>query len=90
MTMVPHPLVSFVIAVLWLILTGVTPGQMVLAVLVGLVAGAAFGKLTAERVRVRRPGLMLLLAGNAPPPSASVEVQLSGARSARGIAAKGA
>lgn len=63
MTMVPHPLVSFVIAVLWLILTGVTPGQMVLAVLVGLVAGGAFGKLTAERVRVRRPGLMLQLAG---------------------------
>ena len=29
--------------------------------------------------------LMLLLAGNAPPPSASVEVQLSGARSARGV-----
>lgn len=61
MALFPHPVVSVVIALLWLVLTGFTPGQMVLAVAVGTLAGLAYGRLTPTRIRLRRPDLMVKL-----------------------------
>lgn len=63
MSGIPHPVVSALIALLWLVLTGFSPGQLLLGLLVGLVAGAAYARLTPDRVRLRRPGLVLRLAG---------------------------
>lgn len=63
MSGVPHPVVSALIALLWMVLTSFSAGQLVLGVVVGLIAGAAYGRLTPDRVRLRRPGLMLVLAG---------------------------
>ena len=63
MTGVPHPVVSALIALLWMVLTSFSPGQLLLGLLVGLIAGAAYGRLTPDRVRLRRPRLMLQLAG---------------------------
>lgn len=61
MTLLPHPVVSVVIAILWLVLTGFTPGQVLLAMLAGALAGLAYRRLTPDRIRVRRPGRFLPL-----------------------------
>lgn len=63
MTLFPHPLVTIIIAILWLVLTGFSAGQLVLAVAVGTVAGLAYARLTPDRVRLRRPDLIVLLFG---------------------------
>lgn len=63
MTMIPHPVVSGLVTVLWMVLTGFSTGQLVLGVLVGLIAGASYGRLATDRVRLHRPDLMLTLAG---------------------------
>lgn len=63
MSAIPHPFVSLAITLLWLVLTGFSTGHVVLGLLVGLVAGAAYGRLTPDRVRLRRPDLILKLTG---------------------------
>lgn len=61
MSLLPHPLVTVVITILWMLLTGFTLGQLVLGVLAGLLAGLAYRRLTPERIVVRRPRVMLRL-----------------------------
>ncbi len=63
MSMIPHPVVSILVTILWMVLTGFSTGQLVLGVLVGLIAGVGYGRLATDRVRLRRPGMMLRLAG---------------------------
>ncbi|PZO63776.1 MAG: Na+/H+ antiporter subunit E [Paracoccus denitrificans] len=55
MSILPRPLMSLAIAVFWLLLTSVTPGQIVLAVLIGMFAGYAYSRLTPPKLRIRRP-----------------------------------
>ena len=52
MSMIPHPVVSILVTILWMVLTGFSTGQLVLGVLVGLIAGV--GWLYAEHRRLRR------------------------------------
>lgn len=61
MTLLPHPIVTVIIALLWMVLTGFTPGQLLLGVLAGLLGGLAYRRLTPERIVVRRPGAMARL-----------------------------
>lgn len=61
MTLLPHPIVTVVIAILWMVLTGFTVGQLVLAVIAGILGGLAYRRLTPERIVVRRPRRMLRL-----------------------------
>ena len=55
MTLFPHPIVTVVLTILWMVLTGFTPGQFVLGVIAGIFGGLAYRRLTPERIRVRRP-----------------------------------
>lgn len=61
MTPLPHPIVTAVIAVLWMVLTSFSPGQLVLGVLAGILGGFAYRRLTPERIVVKHPGLMARL-----------------------------
>lgn len=63
MTLLPHPIVTVVIALLWMVLTRFTAGQLVLGVLAGVLGGLAYRRLTPERIVVRRPGAMARLFG---------------------------
>ena len=58
MTLLPHPIVTVVIAILWMVLTGFTLGQLVLGALAGLLGGLAYRRITPERIMVKRPGAM--------------------------------
>lgn len=62
MTLLPHPLLSLVLALVWMVLTRFSLGQLVMGVLVGIVAGRAYAALTPDRIRLRRPDLLLRLA----------------------------
>lgn len=61
MTLFPHPLVSVVIALLWLVLTDFSLGQLLLALVVSTLAGLAYRRLTPDPIRVRRPWLAVRL-----------------------------
>lgn len=61
MRWLPHPLLTLLLVLLWLVLTSFSLGQLVLGTLVGLVAGRAFAALTPDRIRLRRPDLILRL-----------------------------
>lgn len=61
MTLLPHPIVTAVIAILWMVLTGFTVGQLVLAVVAGILGGLAYRRLTPERIVVKRPREILRL-----------------------------
>ncbi|MBV0890941.1 Na+/H+ antiporter subunit E [Paracoccus sp. Z118] len=63
MTLFPHPLLTVIIAVLFLVLTGLSAGQFVLAIAVGIAGGFGYSRLTPDRVRLRRPDLIGLLFG---------------------------
>ncbi len=61
MSLLPHPLVSVVIALLWLVLTEFSLGQLLLAMIVATLAGLAYRRLTPQPIRVRRPWLAVRL-----------------------------
>ena len=61
MTLLPHPIVTVVIALLWMVLTSFTLGQLVLGALAGLLGGLAYRRITPERIMVKRPGAMARL-----------------------------
>lgn len=64
MTGLPHPFVTILIALLWMVLTSFSLGQLLLGLVVGLIAGIAYSRLTPDRVRLRRPDLILILFGH--------------------------
>lgn len=51
----PHPLLSIFVVVMWLLLNRFSLGHLVLGAAVALVAGQAMAALDPERPRVRRP-----------------------------------
>ncbi|WP_419898720.1 Na+/H+ antiporter subunit E [Roseomonas sp. USHLN139] len=60
----PHPLVSAGLFAMWLLLAeSLQPGPALVGLVVALVGGRALALLQPEPVRLRRPGLMLKLAG---------------------------
>ncbi|MDO5368742.1 Na+/H+ antiporter subunit E [Paracoccus sp. (in: a-proteobacteria)] len=61
MTLFPHPIVTVVLTILWMVLTSFTPGQFVLAVIAGILGGLAYRRLTPERIMVRRPRQIIRL-----------------------------
>jgi multicomponent K+:H+ antiporter subunit E len=61
--MVPHPLLSLALLAMWLLLNGPSLGHALLGGAIALVAGWALSALEPERLRLRRPGAMLRLAG---------------------------
>ena len=64
--LVPHPLISAALVLMWLVLTQFSPGHLVLGTVIGLVAGWAVQHLHPARPRIRRwsaiPRLMALVA----------------------------
>lgn len=61
--MIPHPILSAVLFLMWLLLTRFTAGQAILGGIVALVAGWSMGALEPAPLRLRRPDLILRLAG---------------------------
>lgn len=59
--LIPHPLLSAALLLMWLLLNGFTLGHLVLGAVVALVAGWAMGAVEPVRLRVRRPDLIALL-----------------------------
>lgn len=61
--LVPHPLVSLGLLLMWLLLNNFTPGHLVLGAVVALVAGWAFGAIEPARRRKWRLRPLLRLSG---------------------------
>ena len=60
----PHPLLTPVLAAIWLLLNNsVAPGQMLLGLLLGWAIPCLTHAFWPQRVRIRRPALLLRLAG---------------------------
>ncbi len=59
--LIPHPTLSAVLLIMWLLLTRFTLGQAVLGLVVALVAGWSMGALEPAPLRLRRPDLILRL-----------------------------
>jgi multicomponent K+:H+ antiporter subunit E len=60
---VPHPLLTGALILMWLLLNRFSLGHLLLGTAIALVAGRAMAALEPARPRLRRPGLMLRLAG---------------------------
>ncbi|MCU0853345.1 MAG: Na+/H+ antiporter subunit E [Rhodobacteraceae bacterium] len=58
----PHPLLTLGLLVMWLLLTRVSPGHLLLGALIGILAGLAFARIEPEAPRIRawRPLLKLM------------------------------
>ena len=55
----PHPLLSGVLVLMWLLLNHFSLGHLILGTAVALVAGQAMAALEPNRLRIRRPGAIL-------------------------------
>lgn len=60
--LIPHPLLSLSLLLVWLLLNAFSLGHLVLGAAIALVAGWAFGAVEPQRMRVRKPMAMLRLA----------------------------
>jgi multicomponent K+:H+ antiporter subunit E len=61
--LVPHPLLSLAILLMWLLLTRFSPGHLVLGTAIGLIAGQALATLHPQAPRLRRLDLVARLVG---------------------------
>jgi multicomponent K+:H+ antiporter subunit E len=61
--LVPHPLVSLALLLLWLLLTRFSLGHLVLGTAIALAAGAAFARLEPATPRIRRIWPLVRLLG---------------------------
>ncbi|ONG48472.1 Na+/H+ antiporter subunit E [Pseudoroseomonas deserti] len=60
----PHPILSTGLLLMWLLLEQtLRPGPLLVGLVVAFFGGHALGLLQPERMRIRRPGLILRLAG---------------------------
>ncbi|WP_159992874.1 Na+/H+ antiporter subunit E [Roseomonas sp. 18066] len=60
----PHPILSAWLWLMWLLLEqSARPGPLLVGLVVALLGGRAMAMLQPQRVRIRRPGLILKLAG---------------------------
>lgn len=62
MRILPHPLLTLLLVLVWMVLTSFSLGQLILGSMVGVIAGRGFAALTPDRSRLRRPDLILRLA----------------------------
>lgn len=62
---VPHPLLTCSLILMWLLLTRFSIGHLLLGTAIAVLAGQAMAALDPVRPRLRRPDLMLRLAGMA-------------------------
>jgi len=53
--MIPHPLLSAALLLMWLLLNSFSVGHLALGIVIALVAGWAMGALEPQRLRVRNP-----------------------------------
>ena len=60
--LVPFPVLSIGLLVLWLLLNGLSVGHVVLGTAVALIGGRAFGALEPPKMRLRRPLVIVRLA----------------------------
>ncbi|MDD3530155.1 MAG: Na+/H+ antiporter subunit E, partial [Gallionellaceae bacterium] len=64
MKLLPHPLLSLALALIWLLLNNsVAPGQLVLGLLLGWLIPLFTRAFWPDRVRIRRPVVLLRLVG---------------------------
>lgn len=61
--LLPHPVLSLGLALMWLLLTGASPGQFVLGCAVGIMAGIVFARLEPAPPRLRAFLPLVKLAG---------------------------
>lgn len=61
--LVPHPLLSLALVLMWLLLTRFSLGHLVLGAVIALIAGWALGKVEPERPRLRRIWPLIRLMG---------------------------
>ncbi|MDR5651692.1 Na+/H+ antiporter subunit E [Ruixingdingia sedimenti] len=61
--LVPHPLLSLALVLMWLLLTRFSLGHLLLGVVIALIAGWALGKVEPERPRLRRIWPLIRLMG---------------------------
>lgn len=59
--LIPHPLLSVALTLMWLLLNSFSLGHLILGLAVSLVAGWAMGALEPTRLRVRKPHLIVKL-----------------------------
>jgi multicomponent K+:H+ antiporter subunit E len=60
--LVPFPVLSVALLILWLLLNGLSVGHIVLGAAVALIGGWAFGALEPPKTRLRRPLVIVRLA----------------------------
>lgn len=60
--LLPHPVLTVALVAMWLLLTGASPGHLVLGTIIGVIAGLAFARIEpdAPRIRAWRPLLRLM------------------------------
>lgn len=61
--LLPHPLLSLLLILMWLLLTSFSLGHLVLGTLIALIAGWALGKIEPEAPRIRRIWPLIRLMG---------------------------
>ncbi|MDX5357444.1 MAG: Na+/H+ antiporter subunit E [Rhodobacterales bacterium] len=61
--LVPHPILTLALVLMWLLMTRFTLGNLILGTAIALVAGWALGALEPERPRIRRFWPLIRLAG---------------------------
>ena len=59
--LIPHPLLTAALTLMWLLLNSFSLGHLILGLAVALVAGWAMGTLEPARLRVRKPHLIIKL-----------------------------
>lgn len=59
--LLPHPILSLSLVVMWLLLTQLSLGHLLLGTLIAVIAGRLFSALEPEAVRMRRPWVLVRL-----------------------------
>jgi multicomponent K+:H+ antiporter subunit E len=61
--LLPHPLLSVALVLMWLLLTRFSPGHLVLGSIIAVVAGLALARIEPEAPRIRAWGSLMRLIG---------------------------
>jgi len=57
----PYPLLSLSILVMWLLLSGVSAGQFLLGLVIALICGQAMARLDQPKLKIAKPHLLIIL-----------------------------
>jgi multicomponent K+:H+ antiporter subunit E len=61
--LLPHPLLSLALVVMWLLLTRFSPGHLILGAVIAVLAGLAFARIEPRAPRIRAFGPLIRLSG---------------------------